>query len=406
MKKSCYIIIYSDYGFLDLLLTILYKNMDEIIIVDGPFDYCTPILKKLNLYYEEENSPIKSILNNYGGKIKYFYKNFKNEKEKRIFGYNQCSGDVVLLADSDELFSINNESIDKFYHSNKSVIGFDIYCMCRIDLAFNPKNQIHRMFKKKNINALEHLSYLWLVGVDGLLPRKTELIEHNDQVGSILHQTLNRTKMFSIIKYIFYTRLYKTKNKDHSLPLFCHRRGSSSSIAAHGDLYALDDLLQKYTIDDITTIFYHSRFPAINLPESNKNHILYRIPKQSIDLLKFNNNHNEAYFKQDSLVLQDLKYVFYLPKDHYKDNKINITFVTENIKECSVNLYDVCVNKKWDKYSYNQTVENDNFVIKQELNPEEGRGIKHYHERIDIAIEFICKTNVGIGGRIKSIKSI
>ena len=186
--------------------------------------------------------------------------------------------------------------------------------------------------------------------------------------------------MFSIIKFIFYTRLhYNINNKD--------------KINYIGN-YAFDDLLQKYTIDDITTIFYHSRFSSINLPDPYGNKILYRIPKQSIDLLKFNNNHNEAYFKQDSLVLQDLTYVFYLPKDHYKDNKINITFVTENIKECSGNLYDVCVNKKWDKYSYNQTVENDNFVIKQELN---------HHERIDIAIEFICKTNVGIGGRIKSI---
>ena len=37
--------------FLDLLLKILDKHMDEIIIVDGPYYYCIPTLKKLHLYH-------------------------------------------------------------------------------------------------------------------------------------------------------------------------------------------------------------------------------------------------------------------------------------------------------------------------------------------------------------------
>jgi len=381
MKKSCYIIIYSDYGFLDLLLKILDKHMDEIIIVDGPYYYCIPTLKKLHLYYDESTSPIKPFLNNYGEKIKYFYKHFQDEKEKRMFGYNQCIGDIVLLADSDELYQINNEAINKFYESNKSVVSFDIYNMCRTNIAIDPKSQKYIMFKKKDIGALEHLSYTWLVCVDGLLPKNTNLMELTDRVGNILHQTLNRNKQFSITKFIFYTRLfYHVNNKD--------------KIDYVWDTYTFDELLKKYSIDEVISIFYHAYFPSINMCEPKENKILYKTPNFNIDLLEFNNNHNEAYFKPNTLVLQDLKFMFYVPKLYYKDNKINIIFHTENIHECTINIYDICINKKWGKYSYHQIVENDSFVIKQDL---------INHERIDIVVEFTCKTKVDIGGRIKNI---
>ena len=335
MKKSCYIVLYSDYDFLEILLELLDKVMDEIVIVDGPYNYCVPTLNKLNLYYNEINSPIKSFLNKYISKIKYFYKHFEDEKEKRMFGYNQCTGDIVLLADTDELYLINNESINDFYNSDKSVIAFDIYNMCRFNVAIDPKSKKYIMFKRKNINALEHLSYTWLVGVDGLLPKNMQLMEINNIIGTVLHQTLNRKKLFSIIKFIFYTRLwYYNNNKD--------------KIDYIWDIYTFDELLKKYTINDILSIFYHSYFPSINMSAPKDNKILYKIPKFNIDLSKFNNNHNDAYFKSNSLVLQDLKYIFYLPKLFYKDNKINIKFDTENINDCTINIYDICINRKWD----------------------------------------------------------
>ena len=171
----------------------------------------------------------------------------------------------------------------------------------------------------------------------------------------------------------------------------------NNNIDSIWNIYTFDELLKKYTISDILSIFYHCYLPSINLPQPTNNIILYKISDFNIDLTKFNNNHNEAYFKPDSLVLQDLKYIFYLPKEYYKDNIININFITENIRECSINLYDICLAKKWDKYSFNLIVENNNFIIKQELNN---------GERVDIVVEFLCKTYVDIGGKIKFIENI
>ena len=381
MKKGCYISIYSDYGFLDLVLNLLNQTMDEIVIVDGPFEYCISTLKKLNLYYDENNSPIKSIISKYGNKIKYFYKHFKDEKEKRIFGYEQCSTDIVMLADSDEIYLLNEVFINNFYNSKKSVISLDIYNMCRTNIGFDKKSRKYILFKKKNISALEHLSYTWLVGVDGLPNKNTNLMELNNIAGVILHQTLNRTKEFSLTKFIFYTRLwYHNNNKE--------------KIDYLWDVYKLDDLLEKYSVEEVKNIFYHSYFPSINLCEPKDNKILYKTPICSLNLEKYEKNHSEAYFKPNSLVLKDLKYIFYLPKLFYKDNKINIRFDTENISECTINIYDICIGKSWNKYTYNQTVENDSFIIKDNLNN---------NERIDMVVEFICKTKTDIGGRIKNI---
>jgi len=383
MKTSCYIILYSDYGFLDLLLEILNNNIDEIVIIDGPYNYCVPILKKLNLYYEQDNSPIKIFLNKYTSKIKYFYKHFENEKEKRIFGYEQCTGDIILLADTDEIYLINNNTINTFYNSNKSVISFDIYNMCRYNIAFDKKCKKFIMFKKKNINALEHLSYTWLVGIDGLLPKKIELMDLKNTIGTIYHQTLNREKQFSIIKYIFYTRLWHCSNN-------IDKKNYISNI------YDIDKLMEKYNINNIINIFYHTRFDLINLPQPNLNKILYEIKNDSIDLSKFKNNHIESYFKENSIILQDLPFIFYLPKTYY-NNEINIKFVVENLKQCSIKIYEITLNNIWTSYSYDINIENDFFNIKQILKSD---------KIIDIVIELVCKTNIEFNGQIKNIYNL
>ena len=102
-KISVYIILYSDLGFLNNIISNIYENVDEIILVDGPYSYNIDVFKKLNLFYDSSNKPdeLIKILLKYSGKIKYVYNIFENEEQKRIFGFEQCSNDLVLLVDCD-----------------------------------------------------------------------------------------------------------------------------------------------------------------------------------------------------------------------------------------------------------------------------------------------------------------
>jgi hypothetical protein len=123
-----------------------------------------------------------------------------------MFGYDKCSGDIVMLVDSDEIYKLNMNKIRDFYNSHKYISSLKIYNMCRHNIYMDDVEK-YILFKKKYINSLEHLSYTWLVGVSGLLPKKTDYMDIINRCGTIYHQTLNREKEFNIIKFIFYTRL-------------------------------------------------------------------------------------------------------------------------------------------------------------------------------------------------------
>ena len=181
-KISVYIILYFDLDFLHDIISKIYHFVDEIIIVDGPYNYCLDTLKELNLLYNEDNKPeeLVKILNDYSAKIKYFYDVWENEKEKRMFGYKECSNELVLLVDGDEFFVFDFDRLKKFIESDKIVGGFYTYNMNRINMTFNdsttttPKKFV--LFKKNFFTPLEHLSYLWLVGVTDLKEKNIDYL--------------------------------------------------------------------------------------------------------------------------------------------------------------------------------------------------------------------------------------
>jgi hypothetical protein len=348
-KISVYIILYHDLGFLDDIIQLIYDNVDEIIIVDGPYSYNIETFKKLELFYDETNKPAEliNIINKYSSKIKYFYKIFTNEEEKRIFGYTKCINNIVLLVDSDEFFILDMKKINFFINSNKAVGGFSIYNMNRINIHFDEKVTKFVIFKKDKITAEQHLDYTWLIGCKQNEKNINSMLLNND-LGIIYHQTLNRTKFNNIIKFIFYICLYY------------HSQIDKKSIL--GD-YKIDDLLQKITIDNLLNIFYHSKQDLIGIP-SDINKIWNLKNNISINLDKYKNNHLEAFFKDDSIALKNINYYSYLELNNSNFNNIIIKF--NNVKSVIINLYEINVNEKIIINSYNFDV-NDNQIIINKL---------------------------------------
>jgi hypothetical protein len=340
-KISVYIILYYDLGFLDDIIKNVYNFVDEIIIIDGPYLYNKEIFQKLNLYYNELNKPpeLTKIIEKYSDKIKYFYKEFENEEDKRITGYNKCKNDIILLIDSDEIFILNEDKINIFINSTKNVAGLDIYNMNRINLAFDKMVTKYVMFKKKYITDIEHLDYLWLVGCKQN-EKKIDYMYLEDRLGTIYHQTLNRTKFNNIIKYIFYICLYYYK-KDLPINIL----GS----------YNLDYLLTLISIDELLDIFYHTSKEFIGIPTDK---ILMPI-NVTANLEKYKFNHLNGFLKNDALCIKNIPYYCYLNINN--SDKILIEF--ENVLKIQIDLYNINENEKYIINTYFFHVENNIITI-------------------------------------------
>ena len=314
---SVYIILFGDLGFLDSILENIHDKVKEIIIVDGPYVYNIEYLKKMDLFYDTNSKPqqLIDIIEKYN--VVYFNKVFKNEEEKRIFAYNQCSYENILLVDSDEFFVINERMINRFISSKFYVGGFGIYNMNKVNLTFDGFCTKFVLFKKSVINSEHHLDYLWLVGCKQNEKNNSYLF--SERIGTIYHQTLNRTKYNNIIKFIFYITLY------------FHNKNESRLF----DNYNIDDLIKILGTQNLQTIFYHSKLDLIGMPpDTNKK---LNFIKPTINLDQFSSNHCDAILKGESLMVKNIPFFCYIN---------NITFYFENVKELDITIYTYNINQK------------------------------------------------------------
>lgn len=345
-KISVYIILYSDLGFLNNIISNIYDSVDEIILVDGPYSYNIDVFKKLNLFYDSTSKPeeLVKILIKYSGKIKYIYNIFENEEQKRIFGFNQCSNDIVLLVDCDEFCLINKDNINKFIESNKKVAGFSIYNMNRINVNIDEKVTKNILFKKNLIVSREHLDYTWLVGCKQRQP-KLENIYMDCSMGEIFHQTLNRSKKDNIIKYIFYISLYFYNQNNNKIV-------DVENLKLIGD-YTIDSLLNIMNVEEILDIFYHSKMELIGIPSSNEK-ILSLNNNVTISLEKYKNNHISAFFKEDSFAIRHVPFYCYIPISQNKVGEIEIIF--ENVTQIQVTIFEINLDEPYkiidNKYTF------------------------------------------------------
>lgn len=219
MKKkiSALISFYNDFDFFDDVFRTLADWVDEIVILDGPFEWAVDLLKYLGEYYDEKSLPRE--LRAYAGhpKVTYVYRLWRDEREKRIFGYEACRHDLVLLVDADEIIRFDAGAIDNFKSGSKAVAAFDCINLIRPGVVMSRRagdsaagRDLPRkncLFKRSAIGAEAHLDYLWLVNVEQK-PADPDLIETASAIGTGYHLTLMRGLKGQIVKYAFYASLH------------------------------------------------------------------------------------------------------------------------------------------------------------------------------------------------------
>ena len=344
-KISVYIILFHDLQFLDDILNLINDYVDEIIIIDGPYKYACDTLKQFDLFYDTTNLPeqLQFIIGKYN-KIKYEYKIFDTEEEKRIYAYNKCSNNIVLLVDCDEFFDIDINNLNLFIHNNKFVGHSNIFNMCRPNINYNQITKKYIIFKKSMINALQHLDYTWLIGCK----QNTKCIEYMDidnSIGTIYHQTLNRNKFNNNIKFIFYVLLYRNKNNTTYNLL---------------DNYDNNDILNILTKEECLDIFTHSKLVSINIPNKIDTNILTINNNNFVNKLFKYNNKEEYYYKNNIKCLKNIPVFFLLNYELYT-NYINIRF--NNVKNVNIELYEINLDQPYIINEYNYNDVNDTIII-------------------------------------------
>ncbi len=330
---SAYTILFHDLQFYEHILSRIYDKVDEIIIVDDPYSYAQETLKEMELLYTEETKPLlfSNMLERYP-KIKYFFQIFDNEEEKRIFAYNQCTKDFVLLIDTDEFVDFDETNLNSFLSQNeKTVCGATIYNMCDYNVAFDPPAQKYILFNRSAIQPREHLDYTWLVGCQQNKP-KQELMEIHKSFGTIYHQTLNRNKFNNIIKFLFYELLWRKTNNKNDMCL----------IAGYEN-----EQLKSLNAQQFLEIFIHSSLEKINIPrlEDKK---FYKLYDTQVEFLKpYEINKYDFYFRSPMICLQNVPVFFRI------DCRQFLHIVLEGVKNVNVKLiYIFETKRKSIKYTF------------------------------------------------------
>lgn len=196
-----------------------FEQYKFVYIYDGPYEYVLnrPLVGSYSARLDETEFGKELLLNS---KFIYVYKVWKNEEEKRMSGYDAVDSEIVVLHDTDEFYEFEHQSLISFINSEKSVASF--YCQnlfldgIYFSNAFYSVDDYKKLpfknyiFKRSEINAKEHLNYLWLVGVAQEPPNRDKV--YFPPVASGNHLTQMRSDDGQLQKFTFYSSLDSMKS--------------------------------------------------------------------------------------------------------------------------------------------------------------------------------------------------
>ena len=322
MSISALMSIHQDNQYLVTVLEQIYDLVDEIVMLDGPFQWLLDYYQELPLDHSSHLSRIlfrgKPLLEH--TKIKHHHRIWRNDFEKRAYGYKACASELVLVVDSDELFQLTATQIQAFRDSAFPIAKFEVFSLARtyaraefpieeLEFAVHNPYQPHyyyRLFKRAAISAEEHLSYLQVIH-----PIKSEQVKPPDlgkiypeSMGTIYHLCVMRTGYDNQIKYLFYTAQLQVAN------------GLRDEILVKGGWNSYTDMLKDITLEDYLTFIIRGGPDSLRAPAGRAITRFDRMPGHLADAVRFSDNvfaELGAHAIQPIKLIHDYTLRFYLP---------------------------------------------------------------------------------------------
>ena len=167
---SACVIMHDDYDALQEALSSVIDIVDEIVVVDGAYEWIAPFLEAVGRDPSRSEDDALRIVEGMRAvkPVVYVCGVWRNELEKRIAAYERCSGDFVYLIDSDEIHAFDHDAFERFASSGTAVAmaASPLYADAG-HVGVEPGREADPLkpvlFRRADIAARNHLAYLWLV---------------------------------------------------------------------------------------------------------------------------------------------------------------------------------------------------------------------------------------------------
>ena len=238
-KISAYMSIFNDDDFIVSVLRNIKNYVDELVIVDGAYEWMVPYLKELGVDPLRSRQELYDVVEACGIPYRVVSRVWPNEFEKRKAGYEECAYRYVMRVDADEILFFDDESLGGFWGSGCAVaeMQFPLYVVPgwvvgNFSRLKYPAQSL--LFDKTKISASKHLEYLWLVTPADELPetdQKTYPI-YERPVAFCAHLSVWRSMETAANRAAFYVSNWIRKN---GIPW--GRNGPVTQGIGFGDLF-------------------------------------------------------------------------------------------------------------------------------------------------------------------------
>ena len=214
---SAYLQIYNDDDFLLDCLESIKNYVDELVVVDGCYEWMAFYYSHLGLDPVRSSNKTYEIIANSGIPFTSINKIWKNQLEKRTAGYAACKNRYVLRLDSDEIIYFYEGMLDKFLSSDSKIAHIDMPEILTPNLLISGLNNISPkqcfLFDSNFVSPENHLHYLWLVlHVDSFNSNLKDFQVFPQAIAFNAHLTGWRTTKTSINRASYYSMNWMRKN--------------------------------------------------------------------------------------------------------------------------------------------------------------------------------------------------
>jgi hypothetical protein len=175
-KFSAYLSIFNDWDILPSALQSVASHVDELVVVDGAYDWMVPYLTMLGVDPTRSDPRVYAAIEASGIPFRVISRTWQNEVEKRQSGYEACAHDYIYRIDADEIMFFNDSTLDAALSRGLAVGEMEMPTYVAPGWISCPKNssRIGRqcfLFDRRQISSEIHLNYLWLILTADSLPQ-------------------------------------------------------------------------------------------------------------------------------------------------------------------------------------------------------------------------------------------
>lgn len=174
-KFSAYLSIYNDWDILPNALRSVASHVDELVVVDGAYEWMVPYLSRLGIDPLRSDPRVYAAIEASGIPFRVISQTWKNEPQKRQSGYEACTHDYIYRVDADEIMFFDDTVLDSALSQGLAVgeMSMPNYVAPGWISRAKDLSRIERqcfLFDRRQVSSQLHLNYLWLILTADTLP--------------------------------------------------------------------------------------------------------------------------------------------------------------------------------------------------------------------------------------------